>query len=196
MTVSWSFLGGGGSGSAIWGSLGGGLSGISSGGLSLSIGSGTDTFGGVFSLSNTSGFALQSLTLAGASGRTIFDCAWDGSICVAGNANADQGTVGSANGWTLQTNGGTFGGTVSAVYSNLVGIGINPPVGDLFEQLVLSFGANGLASGLTYSFIADTDNSPFDQPPPTSSTPEPSTFVLAGIGLIGLGTLGRRRGRA
>lgn len=193
MQVFWSLVGGGG-GSSTWGSLGGGLSGISSGGLILSIGSTTNTFNNPWSLSNNTGSSLASVILSGAQGRTIFDCDWTGTQCAGpGDSNGSTGTPGSANGYTVQTAGGTYAGPVSAIYSNFVSIGANPPVGDLFEQLQLVFGTDGMSNGLTYSFIADTDNSPFDVPPPTTAVPEPGTVVLLATGLLGLAAAQRRR---
>jgi len=156
--------------------------GVSFGGFSLTIGCSTDTFGGVWSLSNGTNDRVNSVRLNGAPGRTLFDIDFSAS------------TPGSANGWTFASAGGSYTGNVFGTYANLVGVGGAAPVGDLYEQLTISFD-DALGAGATYAFTADTDNSSFNAPPPTS-VPEPASLALVSLGLLGLGAVSRRRERA
>ncbi len=168
-----------------WQDLGGGLHGVRINGLfSISFASGGDTFSGNWTATNLGNQGLRSLRLSGSEGRTIFDA-------VAG----ETGTPGSANGNPLETVGGSYDGDVTGRYSNIFNLTGDAAVGDLWEELLISFTTGtGLEAQGTYVFRADTDNSPFDQPPPGPVVPEPSTYVLMATGLAGLAALGRRRG--
>lgn len=196
MLVTWNFAGGGGSFSSAWGDIGGGRFGVTgANSFSLSLGATENTFGGLWTLQNSTTQRLSSIRLNGAPGRTLFDCDWTGTVCNNSGLGAGFfGTSGSADGYSLLNAGGSYAGGVTGQYSNRVGVGGNPPVGDLFEQLTIGFddiiGANG-----TYMFYADTDNSSFDQPPPTVVTPEPSTWALIFVGLAAVGVAKRRRTR-
>ncbi len=86
----------------------------------------------------------------------------------------------------------SFTGSVFGEYANLVSVIPNAPVGDLFEQLTLTFGGGGMGAGQSYTFRADTDSSPSDRPPPTV-VPEPSTYALVATGLAALAFARRRR---
>jgi hypothetical protein len=92
----------------------------------------------------------------------------------------------------MQTTDGSFAGAVLGEYANLVSVTPNAPVGDLFEQLTLTF-VGGMGAGDTYFFRADTDSSPTNQPPPTQVVPEPSTYALLATGLAALAMRRRRR---
>lgn len=194
MLVTWNFAGGGGTFSSAWGDLGGGRFGVvGANNFSLSMGATSNTFGDNWSLQNSAVSRLSSIRLNGAPGRTLFDCDWTGTACnINGSAGGFFGTSGSSDGWSLQTAaGGTYGGGVTGQYANAVGINGNAPVGDLFEQLTISFDGI-LGANATYNFKADTDNSSFNQPPPTV-TPEPSTWALMFVGLTAVGVAKRRR---
>lgn len=194
MNVSWTFAGGGGTFGATWGDLGGGNYGVTgANGFSLSFSGAGDTFNDSWVLQNSSQQRLQSIRLNGAPGRTLFDCAWDGANCIQNGAAGSEGTSGSARGASLITTGGTYTGGVHGFYSNMFGLNGAPAVGDLFEQLEISFDAI-MGAGSSYTFRADTDNSAFDQPPPTVA-PEPGTWALMFAGLLAVGVAKRRRVR-
>ncbi|MCU0649065.1 MAG: PEP-CTERM sorting domain-containing protein [Gemmatimonadaceae bacterium] len=177
-----------------WRDLGGGNHGAQvAGRFRLSMGSTDDSFTSNWTVASltTGGPGLRSLRIEGREGRTLFDTCWPVRTDCANNN--DTGTDGSALGWTFSSTGGTYGGTVTALYTNIVSVGGNPPVGDLFEELNMRFNADlGLVAGQTYTFRADTDNSRFDAPPP-QIVPEPSTYALMATGLAGLAAISRRR---
>jgi len=192
MLVTWRFVGGG-TFSAAWGDLGGGKFGVTGADFfKLSLGATDDTFGSVWRLDNSNTQRLSSIRMNGAPGRTLFDCGWTGTACNnTGNAGGLNGTSGSSDGFSLMNAGGNYTGGVTGQYSNIVGVGGNPPVGDLFEQLTITFD-NILGAEDFYEFRADTDNSSFDRPPP-AIVPEPSTWALMFVGLGAVGVAKRRR---
>lgn len=176
-----------------WRDLGGSHGAQVAGRFRLSVASGGDTFSANWTLANlsTGGPGLRSVRIEGREGRTLFDVCWrTPTNC---SNNTEFGTDGSALGWTFSTEGGSYGGTVSALYTNIVSVGGAAPVGDLYEELNMRFNADlGLIGGQTYLFRADTDNSNFRDPPPTL-VPEPSTYALMASGLAALMVIGRRR---
>jgi hypothetical protein len=201
MKVSWTFTDGS-FGTASWGQFGPDNFGVNNAEFRVRLGRFDDTFMAAWSVTNRSATkTLSSVRFNGQPGRIVFDCGWTGARCA---PNEDPvmaaGSVNSARGWSLSTIG--FGGDdiyrggVAGEYANAVGVGGAEPVGDLFEQLTISF-TDGMAAGFTYGFRADTDNTSDDipDPIPPSTVPEPG---VAGLALLGALVLfgARRRQRA
>jgi hypothetical protein len=196
MLVEWQFAGGGGGASASWGDLGGGFHGVTgANGFRVRMASGGDSFSSNWEVQNSSTQRLDWLRFRGAAGRTLFDCGWNTAAnpdrCDNTGRGDSEGTAGSADGWSLESTGGTFTGNVFGQYSNIVSIFPNGPVGDLFERLQITFGG-AMGAGQTYTFRADTDSSPLNLPPPVVF-PEPSTYVLMATGLAMIVAARRRR---
>ena len=118
---------------------------------------------------------LVSLLLDGRAGLTVFD-----------RTLPNQGTPGSAQGldWTTTLNGGTL---IDVTYRDPTNIDGALAVGDLFQQVFVSFGQTGPRTD--FSFSQDTDN----DSRATGKVPEPSTLLLLGIGLLGVAGLRYRR---
>jgi len=193
MLVSWRFAGSATVFSSAWGNLGGGFFGVSGlNGFGLRMGGASDTFTSNWELTNSSTQRLQFIQMRGAPGRTLFDCGWTGTSCVNTGGGGSEGTAASSTGWSHQQTGGTFAGTVLGAYTNSVGVGANPDVGDLFESLLITFQGD-MGASATYNFRADTDSSPSGRDVPTPTIPEPSTYLLMGTGLLGLMSIRRKR---
>lgn len=137
-----------------------------------------DTFAGLWSFNftnvGTAPFNLLTLSLDGNSGLTLFDRFFNGTA----------GSTGSFNGSDLSFTDDTISAAVT--YSDVVGIGGNAPVGDIFHQVSIQFG-DGIAR--SFQFLQDTDNdSRINQP-----IPEPGTLSLLGLALAGVSWRVRRR---
>jgi hypothetical protein len=187
MSVTVRFVGGG-SETKSWGTtdmVSGGASGT---GWSLS--QSGDTFVGIdqavqglWRFSNTSTQNVQSLTLDGNPGLTLFDIDTYDTCQIAGSIE-DNCTDGSARGARMRLTNGALAPRIT--YSDLVGIAGNGGLGDLFHTVSLDFGANGISGN--FAFDQDTDNdSRFNQ------TPEPGSIALVALALCGLARVRRRQ---
>lgn len=201
MKVSWTFTDGS-FGTASWGQFGPDNFGVNAAEFRVRLGRFDDTFFSAWSVTNRSTTkTLSSVRFNGQPGRIVFDCGWTPSGCAAtGDPDMLEGSVNSARGSSLITIG--FGGDdiyrggVAGEYANAVGVGGAEPVGDLFEQLTISF-TDGMAAGFTYGFRADTDNTSDDIPDPRdpgpTPVPEPAPLTLLLLGALMLPRAMRQR---
>lgn len=174
MTVTVNFLGGG-SETVLWAATG-----ASSGaavGTGWSISESGDSFNTNAWTADFGNLQVTSFVLDGATGLTLFDKSFDPL----------PGTPGSADGRDFASTL-VQDALVQATYSNVVGIGATPPVGDIFQILTVSFAQveNDAVSGI-FNFTQDTDNDIRIQ------IPEPAMLPIFGLGLAGLAMIVRKR---
>jgi hypothetical protein len=169
--------------SAIWGTTGVGAGGASTPDWILA--ESGDTFGGLWTFTNTSSKTISSLFINAISGNTVFD-----------QTNPSFGTDGSASGITFTYTSGVAPSSFS--YDNIVNLVGQPAVGDLYANLTLKWDA-GLTGGSSLGFVADTDNAVFvvDPNPPATNVPTPGVFagILLAAGSFGVAKLRKRIGQ-
>jgi hypothetical protein len=115
------------------------------------------------------------LTIDAGAGDAVFD-----------TSRTSEGTTGSAYGWAFERTSTNPGLMVGAQYRDLVSLNGYAPVGDLYRGLnfIFTWDAGGMGFLGTMSFIADTDNLSIQGD--ITPTPEPTTMLLLGLGLMGL----------
>jgi len=138
---------------------------------------------------------LRWIRLSGRSIGVAFDCGWaTGRGCASRGAGLDEGSTGSGLGYSFDVVDADTDASVSAVFANVWGLGGAAPVGDLFEEVTISFVdavGDGLLGGDNVSFRLDTDLLALN----ASAVPEPGMFGLLALGAAGM-VRRRRRGRA
>jgi len=160
MLVKASFAGGY-SEIAFWAATGPGAGGVSGSlipGWSLT--ESGDTFNDYnWQLTNNTGKAMTQVFIDGGYGKTVFD------------TNFGSDTPGSAGGYSFAATSLPAGLDILAVYSDALALTGNPPRGDVYCTLSLSFtNTGGFSNQSSFSFRADTDNGttavqPIDEPP-------------------------------
>ncbi len=139
---------------------------------------------------------LSWIRLNGGSVGVAFDCGWvplRGCATTGDGGNeGSEGSAGSGLGYSFQGDFSDTDATARAAYTNAFGLGGANPVGDLYEQLTITFsrsGGGGLEGGDSFSFTADTDLLDGG----AVAVPEPSALGLLTVGALTLLGAARRR---
>jgi hypothetical protein len=177
-----------------WADISSGVGGVSGTGWLLQA-SGNTIGAGAWVLGSTNAIGISSIVLNGAPGRTIFDRTFGNAI----------GTPGSSNGRDFDVTFGLANFAITAEYTNILRLNQDPPVGDLYTTLRITFTspAGGFArqsptQGRFLRFTQDTDNAAVGAPinPVPTGAPEPGTLALLAIGAVGFGGFAMRRKKA
>jgi hypothetical protein len=134
-----------------------------------------DTFGGDWTLSNTSGKSLVRLVIEAIPGNTVFDIF---------DVPPGPDTPLSARGLPFTVLSGTA--PTSSAYS----VPIDISLGDLFGTLTLDWAAGFASGAANLVFEADTDSGTTDDP--VRPVPEPASALLVGAALFALWMIRRK----
>lgn len=124
------------------------------------------------------GINISSFLIDAAPGYTIFDT----------NAFNEPNTPSSSNGGEFKYYNMFDPNQTTVTYSGLISIAGQTPIGDIYRYMNVDFAS--AISDVTLTFSADTDSV---DSLITAAVPEPSTFFLLGVGMLGITRMYRKK---